>query len=209
VTELGWNTIPDGDDVLAFIARLDAPEHAWVTGVGFVEGAEIVVARGTEDQSVPVPGRTTLVSLVGPRSGPLMAMLARAGADGVKLVGGRLVKARSAGVSLVVEEWRALPSLAAAEPSLVRVAPGGGGGAAGASSASDGDDEADEVPSFGDRVDHFVFGLCDVMVVRGERLKIREVNPPNRLREIHVGPFKVLKPVEVDGKRVFKMLKRT
>src|SRR6185369_10204607 len=48
VTDPGWNAIPDGDDVLAFIARLEGPEHAWVTGVGAVEGAEVAVARGAE-----------------------------------------------------------------------------------------------------------------------------------------------------------------
>lgn len=204
MTDPGWNAIPDGDDVLAFIARLEGPEHAWVTGVGAVEGAEVAVARGAEDQSVPVPGRTTLVSLQGPRSGPLMAVLARAGADGVKLLGGRLVKAKSAGVSLMLGDWAVLPPLAAPEP----ITPGAAAAARAAAIAAADDDEADEVPKFGDRVDHFVFGLCDVMVVHGERLKIREVNPPNRLKEIHIGPFKVLKPVEIDGKRVFRMLKR-
>jgi hypothetical protein len=202
VTDLAWNTIPDGEDVLAFLARLEGPEHAWVSGVGAVWGAELAVARGTDDETVPVQGRVTLVSLAGPRSGPVMAILARVGPDGVRLLGGRLVKARSGGVSIALAEWPALSVLAPAEPHLAP-APGAAG------SGIYGDDEAEEVPNFGDRVDHFVFGLCDVMVVRGERLKIREVNPPNRLREIHVGPFKVLRPVELDGKRVFRMLKRT
>jgi hypothetical protein len=203
VTEPSPNTIPDGEDVVAFVARLGGPEHAWVSGVGVVEGAEIAVARGADDQSVAVPGRSTLVSLTGPRSGPLMALLARAGADGVKLFGGRLVKARAAGVSLMLEEWHPLPALNPVSEDATAPAWAG----LPRSSASD-DDEADEVPKFGDRVDHFVFGLCDVMVVRGERMKIREVKGPGKLREIHVGPFKVLRPVEVDGKRVFRLMKR-
>jgi hypothetical protein len=132
-----------------------------------------------------------------------MAVLARAAADGVKLFGGRLVKARSAGVSIAVEEWHALPPQNPATPETA--APGWSGLAPNLPSD---DDEADEVPKFGDRVDHFVFGLCDVMVVRGERMKIREVKGPGKLREIHVGPFKVLRPVEVDGKRVFRLMKR-
>jgi hypothetical protein len=197
------NAIPDGDDVPAFIARLSGPERAWVSAVGVVEGAEIAVARGADDESVAVPGRSTLVSLTGPRSGPLMAVLARAAADGVKLFGGRLVKARSAGVSIALGELMPLPPQNPATADAT--APGWTGPAP--SLPSD-DDEADEVPKFGDRVDHFVFGLCDVMVVRGERMKIREVKGPGKLREIHVGPFKVLRPVEVDGKRVFRLMKR-
>jgi hypothetical protein len=73
--------------------------------------------------------------------------------------------------------------------------------------ASLADDEAEEAPKFGDRVDHFVFGLCDVMVVREERMKIRDAGG-GKLREIHLGAVKVLKPVEQDGRRVFKLARR-
>ncbi len=71
------------------------------------------------------------------------------------------------------------------------------------------DDEAEESPRFGDYVDHFVFGLCEVMVVRGDRMKIRDVKPPAKLREIHTGAMKILRPVERDGRRVFPLVRRS
>ena len=59
----------------------------------------------------------------------------------------------------------------------------------------------------GQRVDHFVFGLCDVMVVREERMKIRDA-AGGKLREIHLRAVKVLKPTVEDGRRVFKLARR-
>jgi hypothetical protein len=70
------------------------------------------------------------------------------------------------------------------------------------------DDESDELPRYGDRVDHFTFGLCDVMVVRGDRMKIRDVHGTGRLREVHLRVLKVLHPEVRDGKRVFKLARR-
>ena len=47
------------------------------------------------------------------------------------------------------------------------------------------------------------------MTVRGERMKIRDVHGPGRLREIHLTAVKVLAPTVEDGKRVFKLAKRS
>jgi hypothetical protein len=70
------------------------------------------------------------------------------------------------------------------------------------------EDEADVLPAYKDRVVHPTFGLCDVMVVRGQRLKIREVEVPHRLRDIHLSVMKVLRPVEENGHRTFRLVKR-
>jgi hypothetical protein len=124
-----------------------------------------------------------------------MATLASPGA----LAGGRIVRGRATGVAVFVQE----PARAAdtgkplpGKGTPLRSAPAGLA-----------DDEAEEAPKFGDRIDHFVFGLCDVMVVREERMKIRDVGG-GRLREIHLGAVKVLPPVEQDGRRVFKLVRR-
>ncbi len=63
-------------------------------------------------------------------------------------------------------------------------------------------------PRYGDRVEHFVFGLCDVMVVREGRMKIKEATGDGKLREIHLGAVTVGRPALQDGRRVFKLERR-
>lgn len=220
--------IPKGDELAAFIAAL--PDDAFITASGWVEGAEIMVARGSLEEARAFPGRVALLSLVGAKPGPFMATIGRSDGDGV--VGGELVKARSAGVSVTVAR-NAAPAAEASGPHGRGVSDAGrqaagvpkSGAASGApapraagSPASDWakiaaipheEEETEEAPKYGDRVHHFVFGLCDVMVVRGDRLKIRDLKGPGRLREIHLNAVKVLPPTVEDGKRVFKLVKRS
>lgn len=213
--------VPDGDELLAFLASL--PRDAYVTAAGWVEGVEVMVTRSGADEVRAVPGRVALLSLSGSASGPLMVVVSRPDGEGV--VGGQLVKARSAGVAVGViaggsaraeapdpRAGQAVPRAkeSTAEPGKPSPQPTAQGGwAALAAIPHDDDDETDEAPKYGDRVSHFVFGLCDVMVVRGERMKIRDVHGPGRLREIHLNAVKVLAPTVEDGKRVFKLAKRT
>ena len=73
---------------------------------------------------------------------------------------------------------------------------------------AEGEVEASELPRFGDQVDHPVFGLCDVMLVKERRImKIREV-ASMRLREIHLSAVRVLVPSIVSKKRVFRLTRR-
>jgi hypothetical protein len=205
---------------VAFIAAL--PADAFVAASGWVEGVELSVTRSGADEVQAVPGRVALLSLSGLAQGPLMAVLSRPDGEGV--VGGRLLKARSAGVVVGVVAGAGASVEAPGSAEDRRAATGAekpagreelepkaaaGGWAALAAIQSDDDDETDEAPKYGDRVSHFVFGLCDVMVVRGERMKIRDVHGPGRLREIHLNAVKVLAPTVEDGKRVFKLAKRT
>jgi hypothetical protein len=188
---------------VAFIAAL--PADAYVVAAGWVEGVELTVTRSGADEVRAVPGRVALLSLSGPTQGPLMVVLSRSDGDGV--VGGRLLKARSAGVAVGVVAGATAAAEAGREKPEPKAAAGGWAGLA--AIQHDDDDETDEAPKYGDRVSHFVFGLCDVMVVRGERMKIRGVDGPGRLREIHLNAVKVLAPTVEDGKRVFKLAKRT
>lgn len=188
-------TIPDGEDVPEFLGRLGTTEGVWVAAVGTVSSADLAVAGPEGEVTRSVEGDATLVSLMGPARGPLMAVLATA----VGVVGGRLIRANAAGVGFTL--LGAAPAAQGSAPSRAAPPPAGKG-------APGEDEEADELPLQGDRIDHFVFGLCDVMVVQGERFKIREVGG-GKLREIHVGPFRLSKPVVRDGKRVFKLVKRS
>ena len=121
-----------------------------------------------------------------------MVVLSRG--DAGELVGGELVRARSQGVSLVrfltsetKESWASVAARAAADARE--------------------DDAPVELPKPHDRVDHFSFGICDVLVVQGNRMKIRSATG-GRLREISLEMLRVLPPTEVNGRRVFGLVKR-
>jgi hypothetical protein len=224
--------VPAGEDLMAALSGACAAGGVWVQGVGVIEGAELMAAPAVSEERRLVPGRVTLVSLSGPAGGPYGVVLASTAAGSLGTVAGLLRAARSAGVTLAVAGG---PSLDAALAEVTRarsaterassippppVASGGPSGgwsvggtggrlrAASGAADEDEDDESDVMPEFKDRVIHPVFGLCDVMVVKGERLKIRDVEGPNRLREIHLGVMKVLPPVVRDGVRVFRLTKR-
>ena len=186
---MGIERVPDGEDVVAFLEGL-GDRGAWVAGAGNVADAVVSSAADPGETTRVLSSPAQLVSLSGPLEGPVMVVLATA--DG--LVAGRLMSARSAGVALFLN-GSAGPPVAAAQP-VARAKP-----------APVEDDESEEAPRYGDRVDHFVFGLCDVMVVREERMKIRDVTG-GRLREIHLGAVKVLPPTVIDGRRVFKLARK-
>jgi hypothetical protein len=191
---MGIHAIPDDEDLVSFVEALRAPTGSWISGVGTLTDVVLSVPGDGAEVSREFPGVHALVGLSGPVTGPLMATLATPGA----LVGGRVLRGRATGVTVFVQD---------AVPVAASKVPTGRGTPLRSGAAALGDDEAEEAPKFGDRVDHFVFGLCDVMVVREERMKIRDVGG-GRLREIHLGAVKVLPPVEEDGRRVFKLVRR-
>ena len=191
---MGLYVIPDDEDLVSFVEGLALPEGSWVSAVGTLSDAVLSVpSADAGDVSREFPGAQALVGFGGPGQGPFMATLASVGG----VAGGRVVRGRAKGVTLVVQE---------SSPGSAGKQPAARGTPLRPSTPAD-DDEADEAPRFGDRVDHFVFGLCDVMVVRGERMKIRDAGG-GKLREIHLGAVKVLKPVDQDGRRVFKLARR-
>ena len=190
---MGTERVPDGEDVVEYLANLAGPSVAWVAGIGVITDAALSVVDEAGETPRALPGRSQLLSLSGPPGGPLMAAVA--GPDG-SLRGGRLLGAVAAGVTLLLFDAAAVRTVAATASRPARPAPAGD------------DDEADEAPRYGDRVDHFVFGVCDVMVVREERMKIRDVSGGGKLREIHLGAVKVLKPTVEDGRRVFKLARK-
>jgi len=212
-------TLEDGQDLLEALARALPGLQGWVQGSGHVEDAELRVAGVGADPRRRLTGRWTLVTLSGPAAGPFTALLARAADDGsVTLAAGVLLAARSAGVSVAVLE--APPAPAESEPSsrrpkLPSTPPPGASwveiaaASAAAAEDEDTDDEgATELPRRGDLVHHFSFGLCEVLNVSGDRLRIRDARGPGRIRHIFVDALRVIGPSAQDGKRLFKLVRK-
>lgn len=219
--------VDPGDDVVQTLA---AHPGSWITANGHVEGVEVRLPSEASDVTRALRGRWTLVSLMGAPPGPLTASLARSTDTGLELLGGVLVKARSAGVTAHVQRadrddalesekqptkprreaplapreampepprQQAWSQVAAASDAMVDDAP-----------MSD-DDDGDPNPAPGDRVDHFSFGLCEVLMSDGERLKIRDLKGPGRIREISLSALIVERTKSNGPKRGFRLLRRT
>jgi hypothetical protein len=71
------------------------------------------------------------------------------------------------------------------------------------------EEESEEFPEAGDLVQHFAFGLCDVLMARGDSLKIRDAHGSGRIREVRIDMLKVMPPRDKDGKRLFKLVRKT
>ncbi|HEY6558761.1 MAG TPA: hypothetical protein VI072_15865 [Polyangiaceae bacterium] len=182
--------IPTGEEVVAALRREGSDAAAWVQAVGLVEEAEIKLATQGADRRRSVPARVTLVSLGGPLGGPYGVTLIREAHAGSEFYGGVLLSARSLGVSA----WIA-PAEAPARVSLV--------------AAEAGDDEIEQLqPEVGDLVRHFAFGLCEVLMAFGDRLKIRDMAETGRVREISIERLKVEGPTEELGRRLFTLIRK-
>lgn len=224
--------VEPGEDVVQTLA---AHAGSWVEANGHVEGVELRVPTESSDVTRALRGRWTLVTLCGAPPGPLTAALGRSTDSGLELLGGVLVKARSAGVTAAlaraerddVDDERAraperprreVPAARDAAPPTT--APVGWAAVAAASDArlddeplsggtGDDDDSTDDVPRPGDRVDHFSFGLCEVLMSDGERLKIRDLKGAGRIREIALSALTVERTKSQGPKRGFRLLRRT
>lgn len=167
---------------------------AWVQATGVVDDPEVCLAG--EPGVRTHKGRFTLVSLVGQVGGPYGVALVRAAPGGNEVFAGHLVRARVVDLSAA-----ALPFEPAASWASIAVAT--------AEAAADDEPEEPEMPDVGDRVEHFAFGLCNVVGTDGERLRIRSLGGHGRVREISLSMLEVGRPVASGGRRVFKLLKRT
>ncbi len=216
-----------GDDIVQALA---AHGGSWVTANGHVEGVELRVPTEHSDVTRALRGRWTLVSLGGAPPGPLTAALARASDTGLELVGGVLIKARSSGVTATVARVERDELEPARQPARARrevpaarddaspsALPVGWSAVAAASDArvddeplsGTEDEDEDDVPRAGDRVDHFSFGLCEVLMSDGERLKIRDLKGPGRIREIALSALNVERTRSDGPKRGFRLMRRT
>ncbi len=223
-------SIPAGDDVLEALRGIDFGHDGWVQGVGEIENAELRVASEGHDPRRAVRGRANLLTLAGPASGPYMVTLAQATDDGVLVTGGALLAGVSRGISLAVTDLVPLGAAASdspkpgagsahvePEPELQpEPAPQPGVSAwasvATATVAAEARPEPASIrqkPERGDRVQHFKFGLCDVVKLQGDRATLRDVHGPGRFREIALTHVEIDEPKERDGKRVFPLRRRS
>jgi hypothetical protein len=217
-------SIADGENVLDALAEACGKGDGWINGVGHVDSVELRVAGEGADVRKQLRGRFTLAQLSGPFGGPYFATLSRHSSNqGAELIAGQLLAARSAGVlatlwataSSVRELVDAAPPRPAAEPAgspvAAAAAPAASGWAAAAQAVAaelaEEDDEPQR-PERGDLVRHFAFGLCEVLQDTGDRLKLRDLHGPGRIREIAVDMLEISLAGEHNGKRVFKLSRK-
>jgi hypothetical protein len=218
--------IQPGADLLEGLTALGQTGEGWVSGTGHVEAVELRVAGEDADPVRVLRGRLTMVQLSGPAAGPFSVTLARASDVGIEVLGGVLVRARSAGVSLVFQTMStsvASPARPAGtagarpEPSVASGAEGAGGSVwavtalASARARARDAAEIDEgpMPEAGDLVEHFAFGRCEVLTADGDRLRIRDIDGPQRIREVSLSMLKVSGPTDSDGKRLFQLTRKS
>jgi len=199
--------IAAGVDLVEGLAQL-AGADGWVNGTGQVEAVELRVAAEGASAITVLRGRFNLLSLAGPRGGPFSVTLARLSDAGLQVLGGELVRARSAGVTATLQ-----PATRDAAASAGRLpgAPATWASAAAASTeatARDEEEPEESAPEAGDWVQHFAFGLCEVLTADGDRLRIRDVDGARRIREVALTMLRVTGPTESDGKRLFQLVRR-
>jgi hypothetical protein len=223
--------IPANTDLLQALASLEPA--GWIQGNGHVEGVELKLPGEATEVTRLLRGKLVLVSLQGPTGGPFTASLARYTDAGLELLGGVLIRARSQGVTALVQ-----PAPASVEqepagkrgvvpaPSFPRTEPPTSAPATQAAPVPDGppptrtwaevaaasevaeEEEGGLLPARGDLVDHFSFGLCEVLRVTGDRIQIRDVRGSGRIRDVVLSALTVMPPRRVNEKRCFRLQRR-
>lgn len=96
-----------------------------------------------------------------------------------------------------------------AEPMPERPAPARSWAEVAAASDEAETSESDETPVRGDLVDHFSFGLSEVIKAEGDRLHLRDLKGAGRVREVVASALRVMPPTRrADGKRVFRLQRK-
>jgi len=188
-------SIADGEDLLSALRRETLGVDGWVQAVGALDQIELKYVGQGADRRRALTGRATLASLSGPIGGSYGVVLVRETSAGLELHAGLLLGARSCGVSALISHASVTDWISAAKASadLASAQP---------------EEEEEGVPEVGDRVRHFAFGFCDVLMVAADRLKIRDTQGTGKVREISIERLKVVGPTEEDGKRVFTLVRK-
>jgi len=214
-------SVAPGRDIVEALNEACAGLDGGVQAVGTVDALELRVACEGVPPRRAASGRWSLTSLAGATGGPYAVTLARATKAGIEVLGGELLSGRSEGVTAFVtstgaaarrDEPSSVPA-AEHEPTRARAPepqPASSWASAAMQSAavtrqSEEPDDEPELPGPGDLVQHFAFGLCEVLMGDDERLKIRDLKGPGRIREIRLDMLVVGAPSERDGKRVFRL----
>jgi hypothetical protein len=223
-----FRVLPSGGDLLDQLTSAFSDRQGWIQATGFVEDVELRLTGTSSEVRRVFPGQFTLVALGGPLGGPYGATLSRLENGSVSLLAGVLVRARSREVTAmcigssaprVDVAPPALPAPPATKPATKSAMPvnparppGGSNFASRVGAAAALSDEEDaagsESPERGDLVQHFAFGLCEVLSAAGERLVLRDAGGNGRIREVAIDRLAVTGPVEHDGKRLFRLERR-
>lgn len=219
-------SVAPGEDLVRALGAASNGSEGWVFATGHVDGVELRLAGEGADPVRAPRGRFALCQLAGPTGGPYFVTLSRASEHGADVWAGELVRARSDGVTAFIQPAPG-PVRQAAIPAPVRPAPATPSSpvnepatpvpndwakAALASAALRRAAEAEReplVPEPGDLVQHFAFGLCEVLMGDDERLKIRDLDGPGRIREIRLDMLRVNGPGDRDGKRLFRLERKS
>jgi hypothetical protein len=219
-----FRSIPSGGELIEGLDSAFGKHRGWIQATGFVDDIELRVGSDGAEVRRTFRGRFALAAFGGPLGGPYGATLSRAVGEQVEVLAGVLVRARSGGVAALCVWAGDAPARALAETSpgdepepLAAPAPGFAkrplvsafAAKVGVTQAAPDDAEDDEelLPERGDLVEHFAFGLCEVVMVTGERLVLRDLRG-GRTREIESGRLSITGPVEHDGRRLFRLAKR-
>lgn len=218
--------ISTGATLVEALNELGEPGEGWVQAIGSVEQVELRVAGNTGEVRRLLKGRYTLVSLAGPLGGPYAVQLVRDSGGISETAAGLLSNARAVAVSACVvvtgapeprENHRTvLPApdehptqIPAADETALEPAAWATVAARAAAQARTLEPPTDDPePEPGDLVQHFAFGLCEVLSFDGETLRIRDRQPPNRIREVRLAMLRVLSPVDHEGRRLFKLQRK-
>jgi hypothetical protein len=222
-----FRDVPSGVELVEQLTEAFSSHRGWIQAVGFVEDVELKLAGSGADVRRAFRGRFTLTQLSGPLGGPYGATLARIDGERPEVLAGVLVRAVSAGVSALCLSAEIRPALeqksqgnpagafpagapAAAARPTARVGPLSAFAArVGAAPPPENDQEPlAELPERGDLVEHFAFGLCEVLKVEGDRLVLRDLRAHGRIREIASEKLSISGPLEHAGKRLYKLSRR-
>jgi hypothetical protein len=220
-----FRSIPSGGELIEALDQAFGKHRGWIQATGFVDDIELRVGSDGSDASRTFRGRFALAAFGGPLGGPYGATLSRAVGEHVEVLAGVLVRARSGGVAALCVSAGDAPLRGVGGPSLgdepeplaaqasdlaKRPLMSAFAAKVGITQPAVADDAEDEgvLPERGDLVEHFAFGMCEVVLATGERLVLRDVGGRGRTREIESGRLSITGPVEHDGRRLFRLAKR-
>jgi hypothetical protein len=218
-----FRSIPSGGELCEALDEAFERHRGWVQATGFVDDVELKVGSEGADARRIFRGRFALVQLGGPLGGPYGVTLSHAVGERVEVLAGVLVRARSGGVSaLCVSAGDSLPRVRteggpapattarpAPEPTFAkRPLTSAFAARVGVSPAAPEETEEQTQPEPGDWVEHFAFGVCEVLSVTGDRLVLRDLKGARRIREIASERLSVTGPVEHQGHRLFRLDRR-
>jgi hypothetical protein len=213
-----FRSIPSGGELVEALDAAFSRHRGWIQATGFVDDVELrLPAEGSEVRRT-FRGHFALASLAGPLGGPYGVTLSRTSGERVEVLAGVLVRARSGGVSALCISSGEAPARAET-PGDALDAPASPGFAkrplvsafaakVGVTQAAPDDDDEPMLPERGDLVEHFAFGVCEVLSATGDRLVLRDYKGSGRTREIDSARLAISGPVERDGRRLFRLAKR-